>query len=361
MNVATNVPYEAGLGINDVLTCGGPGYTIDDLTDPPHGIAFKVPNDFGAFVYTPDFGYTGPDSFTYTLYQGAEVADQAEAHINVTDGCSVIAFQDVYTTSFETPLAEPAPGVLGNDVLGCQPHMAIVSSPPSDGTVAVAGDGSFTYTPDPGFWGNDEFSYDILDANQAVMATSVAMVIVDKPPCDAADDAYSTTVDTPLTVGAPGVLGNDFVCPDFSTVQVDQQPANGTVTLQPDGSFDYVPNPGFVGQDTFTYQHMGFDFITFDYVVLASATVLIDVTETPATTEPGTATTEPEATTTETGHARPRSPAPRQPPNRAARRQANPARRRRPLQLAPNPVLARWSRRRPCLPRASESPPSTPH
>jgi hypothetical protein len=36
------VPYEAGLGINDVLTCGGPGYTIDDLTNPPHGIAFKV-------------------------------------------------------------------------------------------------------------------------------------------------------------------------------------------------------------------------------------------------------------------------------------------------------------------------------
>ena len=131
MNVATNVPYAAGLGINDVLTCGGPGYTIADLSDPPHGIAFKVPNDFGAFIYQPDFGYTGPDTFTYTLYQGAEVADQAEAHINVTDGCAAIAFADFYTTPFETPLAEAAPGLLGNDTLVCQPNVATLSSPPS--------------------------------------------------------------------------------------------------------------------------------------------------------------------------------------------------------------------------------------
>ena len=55
------VPYEAGLGINDVLTCGGPGYTIDDLTDPPNGTVVKTPNDFGAFEYTPDLGFTGTD------------------------------------------------------------------------------------------------------------------------------------------------------------------------------------------------------------------------------------------------------------------------------------------------------------
>ena len=120
-----------------------------------------------------------------------------------------------------------------------------------------------------------------------MIATSVATVVVDKPPCAAADDAYSTTVDTPLTVGAPGVLGNDFQCPDFTGLQVDQPPTDGTVTLQADGSFTYTPNPGFVGQDTFTYDHLGFDIITFDDIVLANATVVIDVTATPATTEPG--------------------------------------------------------------------------
>ena len=54
------VPYAAGLGINDVLKCGGPGYTIDDLTDPPNGTVVKTPNDFGAFEYTPDPGSPAP-------------------------------------------------------------------------------------------------------------------------------------------------------------------------------------------------------------------------------------------------------------------------------------------------------------
>ena len=286
---------QAGLGINDVLTCGGPGYTIDNLTDPPNGTVVKTPNDFGAFEYTPDPGFTGSDSFSYTLYQGSEVADQATAHITVTESCSVIAFSDIYYTAFETPVSEPAPGFLTNDTVECQPATANVSVDPTNGMVTAGADGAFVYTPDPGFYFTDEFTYEIRDANQAVMATSVVTVVVDKPPCVAVDDAYSTTVDTTLTVAAPGVLGNDFVCPDASLVQVGQPPAFGTVTLQSDGSFDYVPDPGFVGQDSFTYDHLKFDSVVFDYVVLATATVVIDVTETPVTT---TTTTPPDTTTT---------------------------------------------------------------
>ena len=105
------VPYGAGLGINDVLECFGPGYTIDNLTDPPNGTVVKTPNDFGAFGYTPDPGFTGSDSFTYTLLQGSEVADQATVHITVTESCSVIAFSDFYVTAYETSVSEPAAGV----------------------------------------------------------------------------------------------------------------------------------------------------------------------------------------------------------------------------------------------------------
>ena len=31
-------------------------------------------------------------------------------------------------------------------------------------------------------------------------------------------------------------------------------PANGTVSLSPDGSFTYTPNTGFIGTDSFTYK-----------------------------------------------------------------------------------------------------------
>jgi hypothetical protein len=300
------VPYAAGLGLNDVLECGGPGYTIDNLTDPPHGSVVKTPNDFGAFEYTPEPGFTGADSFTYTLFQGQQVADQAIAHITVTESCTVIGFQDVYYTAFETPVVEPVPGFLVNDTLECQPYAANVSSPPTDGTVTAAADGAFDYAPNAGFWGTDTFTYEIRDANQVVMGGAEVTIVVDKPACVAVDDAYTTTVDTTLTVGPAGVLANDYVCPDFSTLQLGQPPINGTATLQVDGSFAYVPDPGFVGQDSFTYYHMKLDTSTFNYVAVAGAIVTIDVTETPATT-PTTApdttpTTAPDTTpTTEPG------------------------------------------------------------
>jgi hypothetical protein len=139
------------------------------------------------------------------------------------------------------------------------------------------------------------------------MATGVVTVIVDDPACVAVDDSYSSTVDTPLSVAAPGVLANDVVCPAVNNVQVAQQPTSGMVTLQTDGSFGYVPNAGFEGQDTFTYDLWGFDVVTFTDVVLATATVVIDVTATPATTTtapPGdTTATVPPGDTTDTAPA----------------------------------------------------------
>jgi hypothetical protein len=70
----------------------------------------------------------------------------------------------------------------------------------------------------------------------------------------ASNDTYSTPEDTPLTVPAPGVLGNNTDAEsDPLTAVLDANPANGTLTLNADGSFDYVPNPGFFGVDSFTY------------------------------------------------------------------------------------------------------------
>jgi VCBS repeat-containing protein len=71
----------------------------------------------------------------------------------------------------------------------------------------------------------------------------------------AVDDAYATDEDTVLTVAAPGVLANDTdINPDsFLTAILVSGPANGTLTLNADGSFTYTPNANFNGTDTFTY------------------------------------------------------------------------------------------------------------
>ena len=68
------------------------------------------------------------------------------------------------------------------------------------------------------------------------------------------DDSYNVTEGSTLNIAAPGVLANDTDADNDSLLAVlDTDVANGTLTLNSDGSFDYTPNGGFTGDDTFSY------------------------------------------------------------------------------------------------------------
>jgi VCBS repeat-containing protein len=69
------------------------------------------------------------------------------------------------------------------------------------------------------------------------------------------DDVYTTDEDTPLSVVAPGLLGNDSdPNGDPLTASVVNGPTKGSLILNGDGSFTYSPNPNLHGSDSFTYQ-----------------------------------------------------------------------------------------------------------
>jgi VCBS repeat-containing protein len=91
-------------------------------------------------------------------------------------------------------------------------------------------------------------------------ATGLELVTANVAP-QAADDAYTTEEETPLTVAGPGVLGNDADGNQdpLSVVLVDG-PANGVLELNADGSFTYVPDADFFGLDSFTYRASDGDF-----------------------------------------------------------------------------------------------------
>ena len=71
----------------------------------------------------------------------------------------------------------------------------------------------------------------------------------------ATNDTYATAQNTPLTIAAPGVLGND-TDPESQTLtaQLVSNPSHGTLTLNANGSFTYTPTTGYTGTDSFTYQ-----------------------------------------------------------------------------------------------------------
>jgi Ca2+-binding RTX toxin-like protein len=78
--------------------------------------------------------------------------------------------------------------------------------------------------------------------------------VLNAPPV-VADDAYATPQDTQLSVAGPGVLGNDSDADgDPLAAVLVGGPGHGTLTLNPDGSLTYVPNPGYSGPDSFSYR-----------------------------------------------------------------------------------------------------------
>jgi hypothetical protein len=85
--------------------------------------------------------------------------------------------------------------------------------------------------------------------------TESHQVVAPNSPPNSNDDAYSATEDSTRSVAAPGVLGND-TDPDGNSLQAEKlsDPANGTVTLNANGSFVYTPNANFFGDDSFTYR-----------------------------------------------------------------------------------------------------------
>ena len=139
-----------------------------------------------------------------------------------------------------------APGVLGNDDdPDNDPIVAVLVDNPFNGTVTLNSDGSFLYTPNPDFNGLDFFSYmatdGVLDSNVSTVTITVDPV-PDAPV--AVNDSYNVNQDSTLIEAAPGVLGNDGdVEGDVLTAALVSGVSNGNLSLNPDGSFSYTPDP----------------------------------------------------------------------------------------------------------------------
>ncbi|MCU7885358.1 MAG: retention module-containing protein, partial [Candidatus Thiodiazotropha sp. (ex Lucinoma annulata)] len=88
------------------------------------------------------------------------------------------------------------------------------------------------------------------DGNSGTAVTIIHVTPVNDPP-DANNDSVSTQEDTPVSIS---VLGNDSDPEgDPLSVTSNTQPANGTLVQIVNGAFQYTPNTGFFGIDTFSY------------------------------------------------------------------------------------------------------------
>ena len=136
----------------------------------------------------------------------------------------------------------------------------------------VTGTGPFSVTLETG--GSQTVTATDVTNGSKTAGQSTAIPVTNTAPI-AVDDSYTVTQDITLEVAAPGPLSNDTDPDGQPIVVADPRPTSGpfhgALTLDPDGTFTYTPDPGYFGTDTFIYGATDGD-------LTSTATVTITVT-----------------------------------------------------------------------------------
>ena len=251
---------------NDLTATGA--LQLIAISVPGHGVANVLASQ--SIRYVPQSGFVGIDSFTYTVIDQAGTTTSAIVTVKVlAENRAPLAKGDAFTLEAgqTTVLA-----ILDNDSDPDGDPLQVVSyTMPSHGSLAFNPDKTFSYTPNAGYQGADQFTYTIRDNRGASASAGVLLTIVEtaEQPT-AADDHVVTEAGVPVTID---VLGNDGL-PAGQEIRIVAVtlPFKGKLVFNPDGTITYTPDTGFVGFDDFTYT------IGNGLGGTAKATVTIEVT-----------------------------------------------------------------------------------
>ncbi|WGF86985.1 Ig-like domain-containing protein [Marinivivus vitaminiproducens] len=226
---------------------GGLPLSVAALSAPTQGSITL--NADQTITYTPDAGYVGQDSFSYTCASPSGLRSTTTVTVTVRAGSGLPVLRDDTASTRE---GEPVTiHVLGNDAATSGTLSIIGLSTPANGSLRLNADQSITYTPKAGFAGQDSFRYQAANSVGQGSATVRIEVTATQSVPVARADSKSTDMDTPVTIT---VLANDSD-PGGGVLDVLAlgTPAKGKATLNPDKTVTYAPNAGFVGVDSFTY------------------------------------------------------------------------------------------------------------
>lgn len=164
-----------------------------------------------------------------------------------------VANDDAYSEIHDS-LWEVTDSVLNNDTDADSDPLTATKVTDIDNRVVLDPDGTFTYMPATGFVGAYTFTYTATDGTCTSEPATVTLTTTNTAPVGVAD-SYNTPMNTTLNVSAPGLLTNDTDAEtDPLTASKVANPSDGTVTVNADGSFEYIPDTSFVGSDSFTYK-----------------------------------------------------------------------------------------------------------
>ena len=261
----------------------------------PNGGSLTIDTD-GSYTYAPATGFVGTETVVYDIEDESGATDAATIYLSVFDGPPIVE-DDVNLTPVNTPVdgnvltndRDDIPGqpVTIADGSGVPLTAPVTLTTTAGGQLVIEPDGSYTYTPPEDFVGEDTITLEVCDAVGNCVESVLVLDVVDStsdadnaPPV-ALDDHFETHSD-PLEPGtlSSSLFGNDgdpdgqaFVVSEAGGVPAGTPfttAAGGVVTVLPDGTFDYTPAPGFMGEDSFDYSIVDTSGVADDATVTIS-------------------------------------------------------------------------------------------
>jgi len=276
------VPYGQTYSGNLTASNGVAPLTFDNSTLPDATSGHAVVNTDGSFTYTPDDGAIGSDSFTYTVTDSHDPVQVVTGLVSIEISEPVTAYDSSLTVPFE---GSGSGTVTATGGIGAISYA--VETPPAKGDLSLQPDGTYTYAARPGQFGADSFTFVASDSSSTPLTDRAEVVITIGAPDELVASTMTFTIDTEsgsIFQGDLQPLVSGGIPPYVFSVLVP--PTQGTLDLNPDGTFTYTANPGASGPDQFTYTVM--DSAVSDSGVNAAAstvgTVSILIVAAPAAT-----------------------------------------------------------------------------
>ena len=237
---------------------GGTDASLFEVDEVDGQLMFK---EFMNFEYPQDFNLDGDYEVIVSIFDGVyEVSQQLAVRVldaNDIPYLTKITYQwteDILDTqSLEFADEDRDENGSARDDISAE-----LFQYPAYGQLTFSGN-SFTYQPDKDFYGTDKFSVALSDGiGQQVEDVLIEVLGTNDPPVAVNDMANYYDLSRSNLIQF-NVLTNDHSGPDDPseipgyTISSFSSTANGTLTRLYGGVFSYLPNPGFLGEDTFEY------------------------------------------------------------------------------------------------------------